>query len=103
MTASGPGGEAVAAPLARTGDAFSGDLKLSAPGTWRVALSTQLGSVTAALANVPLDVVDEDGAQFAARAAHFVLAAFSIVAGLRAGAARRAGLGPLVFAYARET
>ena len=69
------------APLTRTGDSFSGDLNLIAPGTWTVAISTRLGSVTAALANVPLDVIDEDGADAAARAA-FALAALSIVAGL---------------------
>ncbi len=81
VTARGPSGEAVTAPLTRTGDTFSGDLHLTVPGIWTVALSTQLGSVTAALASVPLDVVSEDEADLAARLA-FALAALSIVAGL---------------------
>ncbi len=99
VTAVGPGGEAVTAPLARTGDTFSGALNLIAPGTWRVAFSTQLGTVTAALANVPLDVVDEDGAAFAARIA-FLLAALSIVAGL--ALVLRVDGRPLAFAWARK-
>jgi hypothetical protein len=80
-TATGPSGEAISTPLARTGNTFSGNLHLGAPGTWTVAFSTQLGSVSAALANVPLDVVDEDAADLAARLA-FALSALSIVIGL---------------------
>jgi hypothetical protein len=81
VTAHGPEGEAITAPLERTGKTFSGNLQLAAPGTWTVALSTQLGSATAALASVPLDVVSEDGADLAARLT-FALAALSIIAGL---------------------
>jgi hypothetical protein len=81
VTARGPGGEAITTPLARTGDTFSGNVQLLAPGTWTVALSTQLGSVSAALASVSLDVVSEDGADAAARIA-FALSALSIVTGL---------------------
>ena len=80
VTAHGPGGVAVTTPLARTGNTFSGNLRLLAPGAWTVAFSTQLGSVHAALASVPLDVISEDG-DMAARLA-FALSALSIVAGL---------------------
>ena len=81
LTAHGPRGVAVTAPLRRTGDTFSGNLRLSAPGAWTVALSTQLGSASSALTSIPLDVVSEDGADLAARLT-FALAALSIVAGL---------------------
>ena len=37
VTALGPRGEAITAPLARTGKSFSGDLDLIAPGTWKIA------------------------------------------------------------------
>jgi hypothetical protein len=80
VIAHGPGGEAITAPLQRTGETFTGDLQLAAPGTWTVAFSTQLGSVTAALASVPLDVVSEDGADFAARFV-FALSALFLIAG----------------------
>ncbi len=99
VTATGPSGEAVSTPLARTGNTFSGNLHLGAPGTWTVAFSTQLGSVSAALANVPLDVVDEDAADLAARFA-FALSALSIVAGL-ALVVRMNGR-PLVLAVAKK-
>jgi hypothetical protein len=81
VVAHGPSGEAISTPLARTGDTFSGDLRLIAPGTWTVAFSTQLGSVTAALANVPLEVVNEDAADLAGRLT-FALSALCIVLGL---------------------
>lgn len=80
VTAHGPGGVAVSAPLTRNGATFTGDLRLLAPGAWTIAFSTQLGSVDAALASVPLDVISEDG-DLAARLA-FALSALSIVAGL---------------------
>ena len=96
LTAHGPRGEAVTAALARTGDSFTGNVQLFAPGAWTLAFSTQLGT---ALANVPLDVVNEDGADLVARCA-FALSALSIVAGvlLIAGAARR----PRALAYVRK-
>lgn len=81
VIAHGPDGSAITAPLVRTGDSFSGALILALPGTWTLALSTQLGSVTAALADVPLDVVAEDNADLFARLA-YALSALSIVAGL---------------------
>ncbi|GEM_PF-3303646 len=81
VTATGPGGEAISTALARSGNTYIGNLHLPVPGTWTVAFSTQLGSVSAALANVPLDVVDEDAADLAARLA-FALSALSIVVGL---------------------
>jgi hypothetical protein len=77
LTAHGPRGESVAAPLTRSGDAFSGNVQLFAPGIWTLALTTQLGT---ALANVSLHVVTED-ADLAARIA-FGFAAISIVAGV---------------------
>jgi hypothetical protein len=79
MTASGPNGASLSAPMVRSGNAFTANLPLS-PGTWNVAFSAQLGTITAALANVPLDVESEDG-DLAARIA-FGFSALSIVAGL---------------------
>jgi hypothetical protein len=99
VTATGPGGEAIRTPLARTGNAFTGNLHLGAPGTWTVAFSTQLGSVSAALANVPLEVVDEDAADLAARLA-FALSALSIVVGL--ALVLRVNGRPLALAYAKK-
>ncbi len=99
VTALGPGGAAVTAPLTRSGDSFSGALNLIEPGSWKVAFSSQLGTVTAALANVPLDVVDEDGAELAARIA-FVLGALSIVGGL--ALVLRVNGRPLAFAYSKK-
>jgi hypothetical protein len=98
VTARGPGGVAVTAPLARTGDTFSGNLRLLAPGAWTVAFSTQLGSVNAALASVPLDVISEDG-DLAARLA-FAVSALSIIAGL--GLVLRVNGRPLMLAYAKK-
>ena len=96
LTAHGPGGEAVTAALARTGNSFTGNVQLLVPGAWTLAFSTQLGT---ALASVPLNVVNEDGANVAARCA-FALSALSIVGGvlLIAGAGRR----PRVLAYVRK-
>jgi hypothetical protein len=99
VTAHGPGGQAITTPLERSGNTFTGNLRLIAPGTWTVALSTQLGSVSSALASVSLDVVSEDGADFAARLA-FAFAAFSIVAGL--ALVLRVDGRPLALAYAKR-
>jgi len=63
LTAKGPDGTAIHTELARSGDAFVGDLRLATPGVWNVALTTQVGSVTAALADVPLDVVPPSGSE----------------------------------------
>ena len=81
VVATGPDGSAVRAPLVRTGDTFSGVIDLAQPGTWSLALTTQLGSVSAALAAVPLNVVAEDDADLAARCA-YALAALSLGAGV---------------------
>ena len=79
LTAHGPDGSAVTTPLSRTDNgSFSGNIRLTSPGTWTLALSTQLGS---ALASVPLDVVGDDGAQWAGTLA-FCLSALLIVAGV---------------------
>jgi hypothetical protein len=99
VTAHGPGGEAITTLLARSGNAFTGNLHLIAPGTWTVAFSTQLGSVSAALASVPLDVVSEDGTDIAARLA-FALAALSVAAGL--ALVLRVDGRPLALAYVRK-
>src|ERR1700677_306910 len=99
VTATGPRGEAISTPLARTGNSFTGNLHLGAAGTWTVAFSTQLGSVSAALANVPLDVVDEDAADLAARLA-FALSALSIVVGL--ALILRVNGRPLALAYVKR-
>ena len=98
--AHGPNGEAITMPLARTGDAYSGDLHLLAAGTWTVALSTQLGSMPSALADIPLQVVNEDAADLAARFT-FALAALSIVAGVLL-VVRYAGR-PLLFTLLKRT
>lgn len=81
ITAHAPDGSAISAPLLRTGNVFTVALDLTQPGTWTLALSTQLGSMTAALADVPLEVVDQDGADAAARYA-YALSALCIGAGL---------------------
>ena len=99
LVAHGPGGQAITAPLARTGNTYTGDLRLVAPGRWTVAFSTRLGSVTSALASVPLDVVAQDGADLAARLA-FAFSALSIVAGL--ALVLRLNGRPLALAYASE-
>jgi hypothetical protein len=57
ITAHGPDGSVITAPLARTDDGFSGFLRFATPGTWTVALTTQIGNVSAGFADVPLDVV----------------------------------------------
>jgi hypothetical protein len=82
VTAHAPDGTVFSAPLTRTGDTFTGALKLAQPGTWTLALSTQLGSMSAALADVPLQVVaGEDNADLVTRLT-FALSALSICAGL---------------------
>ncbi len=99
VVAHGPGGVAVTEPLVRTGDSFSGNLRLIAPGTWTVALLTKLGSASAAVANIPLDVVAEDGAEFAARLT-FAFSALAVVAGL--ALVLRVNGRPLALAYFRK-
>jgi hypothetical protein len=81
VTAHAPDGSAFVTPLVRSGDTFTGALNLAQPGAWTVALTTQLGSVSAALADVPLQVVAGDNADLAARIA-YALSALSIGAGL---------------------
>jgi hypothetical protein len=99
VVAHGPGGQAITAPLQRTGETFTGNLQLVVPGTWTVAFSTQLGSVSAALASVPLDVVSEDGADLAARLV-FALSALFLIAGF--ALVLRVDGRPLAFAYAKK-
>ena len=81
VTAHAPDGSSFSAPLVRSADGFTGALHLTQPGTWSVALTTQLGSMSTALAAVPLDVVADDNADLAARFA-YALSALSIGAGL---------------------
>lgn len=97
VTAVGPDGSTFTQALTREGDAFTGMLRLAAPGAWSLAVSTQLGSVSAALANVSLNVVTQDNADIAARIA-FALAAVSIAGGLML-VVRRGGR-PLLYALA---
>ncbi len=80
VTATGPGGLAIRAPLARTQSGFEGALQLATPGAWTIGLTTQIGSVTSAIANVPLDVVPGDGSSLAGYAT-MVLAALMTIAG----------------------
>jgi hypothetical protein len=81
ITAHAPDGSAFSTPLVRTADGFTGALRLTQPGTWSVALTTQFGSMSTALAAVPLEVVADDNADLAARFA-YALSALSIGAGL---------------------
>ena len=80
ITASGPGGLAIRAPLARTQSGFDGALRLATPGAWTIGLKTQLGSVSGAISDVPLDVVPGDGSSLAGYAT-MVLAALMTLAG----------------------
>ncbi len=81
VTATGPGGIAIRAPLARTGDGFQGAVRLVKPGPWTIGLTAQLGSVSSAIAGIPLDVVAPDGSETAGYAGLF-LAAMMLVAGV---------------------
>jgi hypothetical protein len=65
VTATGPDGTAIRAPLARTSDGFDGALRLVTPGAWTVGLTTQMGAVSNAIATVPLDVEPGDGSELA--------------------------------------
>jgi hypothetical protein len=98
VTAHGPDGSEVTAPLVRAGATFSGALELPAAGRWDVALSARLGSVTAALADVPLQVVSDDSAEVAGRWA-FALAALLIGAGSMVLVRARRGASPSTNGY----
>jgi hypothetical protein len=80
IVANGPGGIAIRTPLARTDDGFAGALRLGRPGTWTIDLTAQLGSVSDAIAGIPLDVEAPDGSTTAGYAG-FVLAALMLVSG----------------------
>ncbi len=56
VTAHGPDGTAIHAPLARTANGFEGLLRLAQPGAWTLELTTQLGAVSSAVDAVSLDV-----------------------------------------------
>jgi hypothetical protein len=56
ITANGPGGNSITAPLVKGATGFIGDLKLGAPGTWTLALTTRVGGVSNALAAVTIAV-----------------------------------------------
>ncbi len=81
VTATGPGGIAIRTPLARSGDGFQGAVRLVKPGAWTIALTAQLGSVSSAVAGIPLDVVAPDGSETAGYAG-LLLAAMMLVAGV---------------------
>jgi hypothetical protein len=100
VTAHGPDGSDITVPLVRTGDSFDGALNLSTPGQWTIALSSRLGSVSSALADVPLDVVSDDDADLAARCA-FALSAALIVAGLALLLRTRAR--PIAYAFSKRS
>jgi hypothetical protein len=51
------------------------------PGAWTIALTAQLGSVSSAVAGIPLDVVAPDGSETAGYAG-LLLAAMMLVAGV---------------------
>ncbi len=94
ITATGPGGIAIRAPLARTDDGFQGALRLVRPGAWTIDLTAQLGSVSSAVAGIPLDVVAPDGSETAGYAGLF-LAALLLVAGVFVLVRRDIVVGPL--------
>jgi hypothetical protein len=81
VTAKGPDGTAISAPLARTSDGFDGALRLVTPGSWTVGLTTQMGAVSSAIATVPLDVEPGDGSEVAGYAT-MLFAALLTLAGV---------------------
>jgi hypothetical protein len=89
ITAKGPDGTAIRAPLARSGSGFEGALRLVTPGAWTVALTTQLGSVSNAIDDVPLDVEPARSATLAGYAG-FALAFLLTIAGIAIIVRRRA-------------
>jgi len=56
IIANGPDGNSITAPLVKGTNGFIGDLKLGAPGTWTLALTTRAGGVSNALAAVSIAV-----------------------------------------------
>jgi hypothetical protein len=56
ITANGPDGHSVTTPLVKGTRGFVGRLRLGAPGTWSLALTTRVGSVTSAITAVPIAV-----------------------------------------------
>ena len=81
VTATGPGGIAIRTPLSRTDDGFQGAVRLVKPGEWTIGLTAQLGSVSSAVAGIPLDVVAPDGSETAGYAG-LLLSALMLVAGV---------------------
>ena len=81
IVAKGPGGLAIRTPLARTAEGYAGALRLVRPGTWTIDLTAQLGSVSDAIAGIPLDVEAPDGSEVAGYAA-FALAALLFASGV---------------------
>lgn len=81
VTASGPDGNSITAPLVKGTRGFIGDLQLTVPGTWRLALSTQIGGVPSALAAVSIAVGTPLAAEPLATAL-FALALLSCAFGL---------------------
>lgn len=95
VTANGPGGIAIRAPLSRTPDGFRGTVRLVTPGTWTLAVTTRLGAFSTNVANVALDVVPPRGVS-ALAIALFGIATLACAAGAlllaSAGARRRFAL-----------
>jgi hypothetical protein len=56
VTANGPDGNAVTAPLVKGARGFVGTLRLAVPGTWTLGLTTRVGTVTSAVAGVSIAV-----------------------------------------------
>ncbi len=81
VTAHGPDGSAVTAPLTPNANGFSGALALTQPGTWTLAVQTQFGMISAGLGEISLDVVPDDNLDLIARCA-YALSALSIGVGL---------------------
>jgi hypothetical protein len=80
VTAHGPDGTSIHAPLARTATGFEGLLNLAQPGAWTIELTTQLGAVTSAVNAVSLDV--EPGGSDLAGYATMALALLMTAAGV---------------------
>lgn len=81
ITASGPNGNAITAPLVKGSRGFIGSLRLAVPGTWTLAFTTRVGSITAGIDAVPIAVASPFAAE-PVPSALGILGAASCLAGL---------------------
>ena len=81
LTAKGPHGNSITAPLAKSPEGFIGTVRLVDPGTWTVALTTRVGDLSGALDAVPVAVATPLDAEPLALSL-FALSVLSVGAGL---------------------